>query len=161
MSPNPHLINLAFSILETGILLYCEKNRRKKRKMGRIFVVELDGRSYRCKFCRTHLALPDDLVSRSFHCRRGKAYLFNNVVNITVGALEERMMRSGMHTVADIFCCCCGQIVGWKYEAAHEKSQKHKEGKFVLERGRIVDEIDFSSEVYLDTRPSMSDDEDA
>ncbi|KAK9209142.1 hypothetical protein WN944_001506 [Citrus x changshan-huyou] len=32
--------------------------------MGRIFVVELDGRSYRCKFCRTHLALPEDLVSR-------------------------------------------------------------------------------------------------
>ncbi|XVF70145.1 hypothetical protein PTKIN_Ptkin11bG0138600 [Pterospermum kingtungense] len=82
-------------------------------------------------------------------------------VNITVGTLEERMMLSGMHTVADIFCCCCGQIVGWKYEAAHEKSQKYKEGKFVLERGRIVDEIDFSSEVYIDTRPSMSDGEDA
>ncbi|EOY13082.1 PREDICTED: protein yippee-like At5g53940 [Theobroma cacao] len=129
--------------------------------MGRIFVVELDGRSYRCKFCRTHLALPEDLASRSFHCRRGKAYLFNNAVNITVGALEDRVMISGMHTVADIFCCCCGQIVGWKYEAAHEKSQKYKEGKFVLERGRIVDEIDFSSEVYIDTRPSMSDSEDA
>ncbi|XP_012441364.1 protein yippee-like At5g53940 isoform X2 [Gossypium raimondii] len=82
-------------------------------------------------------------------------------VNITVGDLEERMMISGIHTVADIFCCCCGQIVGWKYEAAYEKSQKYKEGKFVLERGRIVDEIDFSSEVYIDTRPSMSDSEDA
>ncbi|KAK8643785.1 hypothetical protein V6N13_013063 [Hibiscus sabdariffa] len=129
--------------------------------MGRIFVVELDGRFYRCKFCRTHLALPDDLVSRSFQCCRGKAYLFNNAVNITVGALEERMMLSGMHTVADIFCCCCGQIVGWKYEAVYEKSQKYKEGKFVLERGRIVDGIDFSSEVYIDTRPSMSDGEEA
>ncbi|KAK8622704.1 hypothetical protein V6N13_117609 [Hibiscus sabdariffa] len=128
--------------------------------MGRIFVVELDGRSYRCKFCRTHLALPDDLVSKSFHCRRGKAYLFNNAVNITVGTLEERMMLSGMHTVADIFCCCCGQIVGWKYEAAHEKRQKYKEGKFVPERGRIVDETEYSSEVYIDTRPSMSDGED-
>uniref|UniRef100_A0A0D3AMB6 Protein yippee-like n=1 Tax=Brassica oleracea var. oleracea TaxID=109376 RepID=A0A0D3AMB6_BRAOL len=54
--------------------------------------------------------------------------------------LEERMMLSGMHTVADIFCCCCGQNVGWKYESAHEKEQKYKEGKFVLERGRIMDE---------------------
>ncbi|MBA0792055.1 hypothetical protein Gohar_016582 [Gossypium harknessii] len=161
--------------------------------MGRIFVVELDGRSYRCKFCRTHLALPDDLVSRvptfiffsvspfnesskSRNCATFEALnrlLFRipfSRVNITVGALEERVMLSGMHTVADIFCCCCGQIVGWKYEAAHEKSQKYKEGKFVLERlvrsfasdrGRIVDEIDFSSEVYIDTRPSMSDGEDA
>ncbi|XP_059442861.1 protein yippee-like At5g53940 isoform X2 [Corylus avellana] len=82
-------------------------------------------------------------------------------VNLIVGALEERMMLSGLHTVADIFCCCCGQIVGWKYEAAHERSQKYKEGKFVLERGRIVDEIDFSTEFYIDTRPSvLSDAED-
>ncbi|GKV02018.1 hypothetical protein SLEP1_g14505 [Rubroshorea leprosula] len=46
--------------------------------MGRVFLVELDGRSYRCKFCRAHFALLDDLVSRNFHSRRGKAYLFNN-----------------------------------------------------------------------------------
>ncbi|XP_028796813.1 protein yippee-like At5g53940 isoform X2 [Neltuma alba] len=129
--------------------------------MGRIFVVELEGRSYRCKYCKTHLALADDLISRAFHCRRGKAYLFNNVVNITAGVLEERMMLSGLHTVADIFCCCCGQIVGWKYETVHEKSQQYKEGKFVLERGRIVDEIDISPEFYIDTHASMSDAEDA
>ncbi|KAG7957300.1 hypothetical protein I3843_11G167300 [Carya illinoinensis] len=128
--------------------------------MGRVFVVELEGSSYRCKFCKTHLALADDLVSRSFHCRRGKAYLFSNAVNLVVGALEERLMLSGLHTVADIFCCCCGQIVGWKYEAAHERSQKYKEGKYVLERGRIVDEADSSSEFYIDTHPSMSDAED-
>ncbi|KAE8713052.1 Protein yippee-like [Hibiscus syriacus] len=127
--------------------------------MGRIFAVELEGRSYRCKFCRTHLAHPDELVSRSFHCRRGNAYLFNNVVNITVGALEERQMLSGMHTVADVFCCCCGQIVGWKYETAREKDQKYKEGKVVLERGRVVDGIDISPEVFIDTRPSTSDGE--
>ncbi|OAY54842.1 protein yippee-like At5g53940 [Manihot esculenta] len=129
--------------------------------MGRIFVVELEGRSYRCKYCGTHFALPVDLVSRSFHCRRGKAYLFNNVVNITTGASEERMMLSGMHTVADIFCCCCGQIIGWKYEAAHEKSQKYKVGKFVLERGRIVDEMDLSTGVFIDAHSGMSDGEDA
>ncbi|KAG5235442.1 protein yippee [Salix suchowensis] len=90
--------------------------------MGRISVVELEGRSYICKFCGTHFALPNQLVSKSFHCRRGKAYLFNN----------ERMMLSGMHTVADIFCCCCGGIIGWKYHTRQVKVQK--EGKFVLER---------------------------
>ncbi|KAI3986753.1 hypothetical protein MKX01_014291 [Papaver californicum] len=117
--------------------------------MGRLFLIELDGRVYKCKFCRSHLALADDLVSRSFSCRRGKAYLFNTAVNVIVGTQEERMMLSGLHTVADIYCCSCGQIVGWKYEAAHDKSQKYKEGKFVLERGRIVDGVD--AEFYLDT----------
>jgi DNA-directed RNA polymerase subunit N (RpoN/RPB10) len=82
-------------------------------------------------------------------------------VNISMGPLEERLMLSGMHTVADIFCCCCGQNVGWKYESAHEKAQKYKEGKFVLERGRIVDEIDLSTEVYIDTHGSTSDTEDS
>ncbi|KAJ8755107.1 hypothetical protein K2173_016851 [Erythroxylum novogranatense] len=135
--------------------------------MGRLFVVELEGRPYRCKFCDTHLALPDDLVSKAFHCRRGKAYLFNKAVNTTVGVLEERMMLSGIHTVADIFCCSCGQNVGWKYiviltqVAAEEKSQKYKEGKFVLERGRIVEETDFSIEAFTDNHPGMSDGEDA
>ncbi|KAM7498679.1 hypothetical protein LguiA_023093 [Lonicera macranthoides] len=126
--------------------------------MGRIFVVELEGRTNRCKFCKAHLTLAQDLVSRAFHCRRGKAYLFNNAVNVTVGTHEERMMLSGMHTIADIFCCCCGQIVGWKFEAAHEKSQKYKEGKFVLERGRIFDGLD--TEIYIHIRAGISDGED-
>lgn len=36
-------------------------------------------------------------------------------VNVTAGLNEERMMMTGMHTVADIFCVGCGSIVGWKY----------------------------------------------
>ncbi|KAL5984430.1 hypothetical protein ACLOJK_018535 [Asimina triloba] len=59
-------------------------------------------------------------------------------VNVSVGVKEERLMMTGMHTVADIFCVGCGAIVGWKYEVAHEKAQKYKEGKFILERLKIV-----------------------
>ncbi|PKI34521.1 protein yippee-like At3g08990 [Punica granatum] len=106
--------------------------------MGRLFVITLDGNFYCCKFCNTHLALVDDIMSKSFHCRHGRAYLFDRVVNITMGDSEERMMITGMHTVADIFCVGCGSIVGWKYEAAHEKSQKYKEGKFILERFKVL-----------------------
>ncbi|KAF5730694.1 protein yippee-like [Tripterygium wilfordii] len=127
-------LELIIDFQRLGLGVLAKWNKQGKRRMGRIFVVELEGRPYRCKFCGTHLALPDDIVSRGFHSRRGKAYLFNNAVNITMGPLEERVMLSGMHTVADIFCCCCGQIVGWKYHAAHENAQKYKEGKFVLER---------------------------
>ncbi|OIW06093.1 hypothetical protein TanjilG_29849 [Lupinus angustifolius] len=48
------------------------------------------------------------------------------------------------------------------HEFAHEKSQKYKEGKFVLERGRIVDGIDFSAaEFFIESRANMSDAEDA
>ncbi|CAK9173566.1 unnamed protein product [Ilex paraguariensis] len=105
--------------------------------MGRLFVITLEGRIYSCKHCKTHLALGEDIVSKSFHCKHGKAYLFNKVANVTVGAKEERMMTTGLHSVVDLFCVGCGSIVGWKYEIAHEKSQKYKEGKSVLERYKI------------------------
>ncbi|XP_021618768.1 protein yippee-like isoform X3 [Manihot esculenta] len=83
--------------------------------MGRLFVVNLEGKVYSCKHCRTHLALYEDIVSKSFHCRHGKAYLFNKVSNVFVGVKEERPMMTGTHVVADIFCVGCGSIVGWKY----------------------------------------------
>ncbi|XP_047323269.1 protein yippee-like [Impatiens glandulifera] len=105
--------------------------------MGRLFLINLEGKMYCCRHCHTHLALSDDIVSKSFQCRHGKAYLFSNVVNMTVGKKEDRMMMTGLHTVADIFCVGCGSSIGWTYEMAHEKSQKYKEGKSVLERVKI------------------------
>ncbi|XP_040933886.1 cullin-1 isoform X3 [Gossypium hirsutum] len=45
--------------------------------MGRIFMITLEGRAYSCKHCFTHLALLDDIISKSFHCGHGKAYLFD------------------------------------------------------------------------------------
>ncbi|KAF7149792.1 hypothetical protein RHSIM_Rhsim02G0133300 [Rhododendron simsii] len=154
--------------------------------MGRVFLVELEGRSYRCRYCHSPLALADDVVSRvsslslsldvvvyacSFNCSRGRAYLFNNAVNVSVGPTEERTMISGLHSVSDVFCCCCGQILGWKYVSslylftsaflvtAYDKTQKYKEGKFVLERWRIAEEV--TEEVNLDARLALSDAENA
>ncbi|KAL5991471.1 hypothetical protein ACLOJK_012380 [Asimina triloba] len=44
-----------------------EKERRKGwpgEEMGRLFVVNLEGKIYRCKHCQTDLALYEDIVSR-------------------------------------------------------------------------------------------------
>lgn len=122
--------------------------------------MELQGRVYRCRFCSTHLAVAEDLVSRSFHGRRGKAYLLNNVTNISVGSSEERVMLTGLHVVSDIFCCLCGQNLGWKYESAQDLSQKYKEGKFILERGRIEDIPDSQFVVNAHLHASDPDDDD-
>lgn len=32
--------------------------------MGRLFLVDLEGRAYRCRFCVSDLALADDVLSR-------------------------------------------------------------------------------------------------
>jgi hypothetical protein len=112
-----------------------------------------------------------------FHSKNGKAYLFQGVTNVFSGPLEERLMTTGVHVVADINCTKCLHCVGWRYvsaargtpsrlyartanfcchslpctcgaplisllylqESAYEESQKYKEGKFILERAKLVD----------------------
>lgn len=47
-------------------------------------------------------------------------------INVTVGPHEKRMLITGMHTVADIYCLECEALLGWKYQEAFEESQKYK-----------------------------------
>ncbi|XP_062092509.1 protein yippee-like isoform X2 [Humulus lupulus] len=99
--------------------------------------------------------------AKSFHSRHGKAYLFSKVANISLGEKEDRMMMTGLHTVADIFCVGCGSIVGWKYETAHEKNQKYKEGKSVLERVKIAGPDGNNYWINHETQVGGSDADDA
>eukprot|EP00245_Coleochaete_scutata_P008530 TRINITY_DN2620_c0_g3_i1.p1 TRINITY_DN2620_c0_g3~~TRINITY_DN2620_c0_g3_i1.p1 ORF type:complete len:112 (+),score=16.85 TRINITY_DN2620_c0_g3_i1:160-495(+) len=107
--------------------------------MGRLFKQYLSGsRIYCCCNCRAHSADHDEIVSKAFQGRHGRAYLFNNVVNVSVGPKEDRLLITGLHTVADIYCSCCQEVLGWKYEKAYEEAQKYKEGKFILEKAKVM-----------------------
>ncbi|XP_050299021.1 protein yippee-like isoform X1 [Anthonomus grandis grandis] len=97
-------------------------------------------RTYSCIHCRAHLANHDELISKSFQGSQGRAYLFNSVVNVACGPAEERVLLTGLHAVADIFCECCKTTLGWKYEHAFESSQKYKEGKFIIELAHMIKE---------------------
>ncbi|XP_042516810.1 putative yippee-like protein Os10g0369500 isoform X2 [Macadamia integrifolia] len=104
--------------------------------MGLLFLEYLSGpKIFKCKCCKVDSASNDDIISKNFQGRFGKAYLFR--VNISLGPNEERHLLSGLHTVNDIYCSSCQQILGWRYEKAHEESQKFKEGKYVLEKERM------------------------
>ncbi|XP_069508142.1 protein yippee-like 3 [Ambystoma mexicanum] len=95
-------------------------------------------RRYSCVHCRAHLANHDDLISKSFQGSQGRAYLFNSVVNVGCGAAEERVLLTGLHAVADIYCENCKTTLGWKYEQAYESSQKYKEGKYIIELNHMI-----------------------
>lgn len=64
-------------------------------------------------------------------------------MNCTLGPKEERLLITGLHTVADIECAACGSVLGWKYETAFEESQKYKEGKFIVEKARVIQDGDW------------------
>ncbi|KAM7534956.1 hypothetical protein Aperf_G00000089171 [Anoplocephala perfoliata] len=98
----------------------------------------IDERTYSCIHCRAHLARHEDLISKSFQGTQGRAYLFEAVVNVSCGKPEERLLLTGLHSVADIFCECCDTYLGWKYEEAFEPSQKYKEGKYVIELAHLI-----------------------
>ncbi|KAF6206129.1 hypothetical protein GE061_017354 [Apolygus lucorum] len=89
---------------------------------------------------RAHLANHDELISKSFQGSQGRAYLFNSVVNVGCGPAEERVLLTGLHAVADIYCECCKTTLGWKYEHAFESSQKYKEGKYIIELAHMIKE---------------------
>ncbi|XP_048805717.1 protein yippee-like 4 isoform X1 [Lagopus muta] len=113
-------------------------------------------RTYSCVHCRAHLARHEELISKSFQGSHGRAYLFNSVlkehrqtcpqhpvwcrVNVGCGPAEQRLLLTGLHSVADIFCENCKTTLGWKYEQAFESSQKYKEGKFIIEMSHMVKE---------------------
>ncbi|CAM2717303.1 unnamed protein product [Rotaria socialis] len=92
------------------------------------------GRSYLLYAEECH----DELISKSFQGSQGRAYLFNSVVNVNTSAAEERVLLTGLHEVADIYCDCCKTLLGWKYEHAFETSQKYKEGKFIIELVHMI-----------------------
>ena len=109
--------------------------------MGRLFKQYLNGHKiYSCSNCRCHTSDHDEIISKAFQGRHGRAYLFSNVVNITLGPKEDRLLITGLHTVSDIYCSCCQQVLGWKYLQAFEESQKYKEGKFIIEKAKMVKE---------------------
>ncbi|KAJ9623966.1 hypothetical protein H2203_005413 [Taxawa tesnikishii (nom. ined.)] len=116
----------------------------------------------RCSRCLTDLALSTQIISKGFTGRHGRAYLVSpttsaisadhansaltpkakndalpNLPNTYTHKPVSRQLVTGAHTVSDISCAQCGSVLGWKYVAAEEDSQKYKVGKFILETKKV------------------------
>ena len=42
------------------------------------------------------------------------------------------ILRTGVHSVADVFCLGCNERLGWFYHKAADNLQKYKEGTYIL-----------------------------
>ncbi|KIR52008.1 hypothetical protein I315_05649 [Cryptococcus gattii Ru294] len=106
--------------------------------MGRTYRIYLAGEAVlMCRHCGNHLAVSEGIISKQFTGQHGRAILVHTVVNTYSGEAEDREMRTGRHTVRDIYCRVCHTTLGWKYDFAFEHDQKYKEGKYILEREMI------------------------
>jgi len=61
-------------------------------------------------------------------------------VNVRLGAQEERVLLTGLHTVSDISCKSCANRLGWLYVSAAALSQRYKEGCYILEKNCVYSE---------------------
>ena len=106
----------------------------------------------RCGRCACDLCPTSVIVSRGFTGRWGRAYLVSapsvppdsyfradvtGLPNTHVHKPTARQLVTGAHTVSDVSCAFCGNVLGWKYVDAEEESQKYKVGKFILETKRV------------------------
>ncbi|KAI9924503.1 hypothetical protein ASPWEDRAFT_28348 [Aspergillus wentii DTO 134E9] len=118
----------------------------------------LDGHvSYiRCSRCAIDLCLTSQIISKGFTGRHGRAYLVSpeatasavsvsgsssptsSLQNTIIQKPVPRELVTGSHTVSDVCCAFCGSVLGWKYVAAEEESQRYKVGKFILETKRTT-----------------------
>lgn len=95
---------------------------------------------FSCAKCSLAIALQDELISKAFSGREGRGYLMNSADNVRMGRREDRQLLTGNHTVADVYCLGCDDRLGWFYHKASESSQKYKEGKYLLEREKLIKE---------------------
>lgn len=90
--------------------------------------------------CGTHLALDENVLSKSFRGATGTAFLFGSCSNLFDGRTENRELLTGTHRVCEVHCRNCNALVGWKYIECYEPDQKYKTGKVVLEKALIMQE---------------------
>ncbi|CAL5193571.1 unnamed protein product [Lathyrus oleraceus] len=105
--------------------------------MGRLFLIDLEENFYSCKNCETPVALANHLLSRDYQCPYGRAYLFDKVVNVLDGEIEEPIPESNS-TMIHLFCVQCQSIVGFKFVLAYDEFRRYREGKFILARLKIL-----------------------
>ncbi|KAK7386236.1 hypothetical protein VNO78_26304 [Psophocarpus tetragonolobus] len=96
--------------------------------------------TYRCRNCQNPVAFRSELLSKKYLAKTGQAFLFSHARNIVYGPKQERNLITGLYTIADIFCSKCGEELGWKYLHASETREKFKEGKFIIEKAKILKE---------------------
>lgn len=54
-------------------------------------------------------------ITENTYDRNGKMIITLRRVNVGCGPAEERVLLTGLHAVADIYCECCKTTLGWKY----------------------------------------------
>lgn len=128
----------------------------------------------RCHHCAADLCFTSQIISKGFTGRHGRAYLVSastsahghsmtasddappSLPNTHTHKVVARQLVTGAHTVSDISCAICGEMLGWKYVDAEEDSQRYKVGKFILETKKVCTAVSWDDEGQISNMPPLS-----
>ncbi|KAM7054766.1 LOW QUALITY PROTEIN: protein yippee-like 5 [Molossus nigricans] len=113
--------------------------------MGRIFLHYV-GSTHLFSSCDTILT-SSELISPQFTGATGRAFLFNEAVNLQHNEVQDQVMLTGHHMVRDVSCKNCNSKLRWIYEFATEDSQCNKEGCVILEHALVRESEGFEEHV--------------
>jgi hypothetical protein len=65
----------------------------------------------------------------------------NEINKLFSSKKEDRVMLTGRHIVRDVSCKLCLTKLGWIYEYATEENQRYKEGRVILERALVTEQV--------------------
>ncbi|KAJ7096294.1 hypothetical protein C8R44DRAFT_644349 [Mycena epipterygia] len=119
-----------------------------------------------CKTCKTCVtscsaifppaALPPN--SRSFRGFSGKASLFTETYNVNLSHPKAYLMATGAHIMQEITCSNCTTYLGYKIVRAVDKSERWKEGSFLLELAEMDNPYMRADALGMRLDPSDSED---
>jgi hypothetical protein len=97
---------------------------------------------YGCKRCQTQVAKEIDRSTISkYNGRHGAGWLFHIVENVNPAPPIEMNMTTGLHTVQEVSCSRCTDIIGWKYIKAPNEKEQYKVGRYLLEAELLCDVV--------------------
>ncbi|KAL2895278.1 hypothetical protein RDABS01_011187 [Bienertia sinuspersici] len=85
--------------------------------------------------------LLDDIISKAFQGRNGRAFLFSHGMNVEVGPKEDRHLMTILYIAIDIYCADCRLVLGWKYLRAYESSQNIMKGSSFSKSLKLLSKI--------------------
>ncbi|WMV35871.1 hypothetical protein MTR67_029256 [Solanum verrucosum] len=125
--------------------------------MGNSFLLEFNvsDRFYLCRYCQNHLALCKDFSLNYSPATGVTGGVFDEVVNVHVNELE-KLRQLGPHTVADVYCNKCENLLGWKFIEVYEEDPVARKDMVMLQMGKLQERYGNQIEEAVEPRANAA-----
>ncbi|CAN4098867.1 unnamed protein product [Withania somnifera] len=125
--------------------------------MGNLFLLEFNvsDRFYMCRSCQNHVALCQDFSLNYSPVTGVIGGVFDKVVNVHVSEAEKQS-QLGPHTVVDVYCNKCQNLLGWKFIEVFEEDPVARKDMIMLQIGKLQQKNGNQIEAAVEPRANVA-----